>query len=106
MTISYSNPAAVHAPLGLYSHTVSVPEGTELRLQGVTEMQFGRQGSSTLALIDRHRRLSSCRNWLTRPGSSRSKLSLQKKHFLRATATGEQSGVRVSARGSSACDQL
>lgn len=30
MTISYSNPAAVHAPLGLYSHTVSVPEGTEL----------------------------------------------------------------------------
>ena len=29
-TISYSNPAAVHAPLGLYSHTVSVPEGTEL----------------------------------------------------------------------------
>jgi 2-iminobutanoate/2-iminopropanoate deaminase len=30
MTISYSNPADVHAPLGLYSHTVSVPEGTEL----------------------------------------------------------------------------
>lgn len=30
MTISYSNPAGVHAPLGLYSHTVSVPEGTEL----------------------------------------------------------------------------
>ena len=30
MTISYSNPAAVHAPLGLYSHTVSVPAGTEL----------------------------------------------------------------------------
>jgi 2-iminobutanoate/2-iminopropanoate deaminase len=30
MTISYSNPAEVHAPLGLYSHTVSVPEGTEL----------------------------------------------------------------------------
>lgn len=30
MTISFSNPAAVHAPLGLYSHTVSVPEGTEL----------------------------------------------------------------------------
>ena len=29
MTIS-SNPAEVHAPLGLYSHTVSVPEGTEL----------------------------------------------------------------------------
>jgi enamine deaminase RidA (YjgF/YER057c/UK114 family) len=30
MSISYSNPAGVHAPLGLYSHTVSVPEGTEL----------------------------------------------------------------------------
>src|SRR4029453_581311 len=30
MTISYSNPAGVHAPLGLYSHTASVPEGTEL----------------------------------------------------------------------------
>jgi len=30
MTISCSNPAGVHAPLGLYSHTVSVPEGTEL----------------------------------------------------------------------------
>jgi enamine deaminase RidA (YjgF/YER057c/UK114 family) len=30
MTASASNPAGVHAPLGLYSHTVSVPEGTEL----------------------------------------------------------------------------
>jgi 2-iminobutanoate/2-iminopropanoate deaminase len=30
MTISYSNPAGVHAPLGLYSHTVSVPAATEL----------------------------------------------------------------------------
>jgi enamine deaminase RidA (YjgF/YER057c/UK114 family) len=30
MSISYSSPAGVHAPLGLYSHTVSVPEGTEL----------------------------------------------------------------------------
>lgn len=30
MTISYSNPAEVHAPLGLYSHTVAVPAGTEL----------------------------------------------------------------------------
>jgi enamine deaminase RidA (YjgF/YER057c/UK114 family) len=30
MTISASNPPGVHAPLGLYSHTVSVPEGTEL----------------------------------------------------------------------------
>ncbi|MEO8035465.1 MAG: RidA family protein [Acidobacteriota bacterium] len=30
MTISYSNPSEVHAPLGLYSHAVSVPEGTDL----------------------------------------------------------------------------
>jgi 2-iminobutanoate/2-iminopropanoate deaminase len=30
MTVTFSNPSAVHAPLGLYSHTVSVPEGTEL----------------------------------------------------------------------------
>jgi enamine deaminase RidA (YjgF/YER057c/UK114 family) len=30
MTVSYSNPATVHAPLGLYSHTVTVPEGTQL----------------------------------------------------------------------------
>ena len=30
MNLTLSNPAAVHAPLGLYSHTVSVPEGTEL----------------------------------------------------------------------------
>jgi 2-iminobutanoate/2-iminopropanoate deaminase len=30
MPISYSNPAEVHAPVGLYSHTASVPEGTEL----------------------------------------------------------------------------
>src|SRR5215204_5839161 len=30
MSLSFSNPSCVHAPLGLYSHTVSVPEGTEL----------------------------------------------------------------------------
>lgn len=30
MTLSFANPSCVHAPLGLYSHTVSVPEGTEL----------------------------------------------------------------------------
>ena len=30
MAIHYSNPAAVHAPLGLYSHTVFVPAGTDL----------------------------------------------------------------------------
>jgi len=30
MSLSFSNPPDVHAPLGLYSHTVSVPAGTEL----------------------------------------------------------------------------
>jgi len=32
MNIKYSNPPGVHGPLGLYSHTVAVPEGTELVL--------------------------------------------------------------------------
>jgi 2-iminobutanoate/2-iminopropanoate deaminase len=30
MSLSFTNPPCVHAPLGLYSHTVSVPAGTEL----------------------------------------------------------------------------
>ena len=30
MTTTFSNPPGVHAPLGLYSHTVRVPAGTEL----------------------------------------------------------------------------
>jgi 2-iminobutanoate/2-iminopropanoate deaminase len=30
MTVDFSNPAGVHAPLGLYSHTAVVPEGTSL----------------------------------------------------------------------------
>ncbi len=30
MSLSFTNPSCVHAPLGLYSHTVAVPEGTEL----------------------------------------------------------------------------
>jgi enamine deaminase RidA (YjgF/YER057c/UK114 family) len=30
MTIRADNPDGVHPPLGLYSHTVTVPEGTEL----------------------------------------------------------------------------
>ena len=30
MSLIFENPSCVHAPLGLYSHTVSVPEGTEL----------------------------------------------------------------------------
>ncbi len=30
MTLTFTNPNGVHAPLGLYSHTVMVPSGTEL----------------------------------------------------------------------------
>jgi 2-iminobutanoate/2-iminopropanoate deaminase len=30
MTIKYVNPPDVHAPKGLYSHTVTVPSGTDL----------------------------------------------------------------------------
>jgi 2-iminobutanoate/2-iminopropanoate deaminase len=30
MSLSFANPPSVHAPLGLYSHTVSVPAGTDL----------------------------------------------------------------------------
>lgn len=30
MSLKFSNPESVHAPLGLYSHTVVVPPGTEL----------------------------------------------------------------------------
>jgi enamine deaminase RidA (YjgF/YER057c/UK114 family) len=30
MSLQFANPSGVHPPLGLYSHTVSVPAGTEL----------------------------------------------------------------------------
>lgn len=30
MTLKFTNPETVHAPLGLYSHTVTVPAGSEL----------------------------------------------------------------------------
>jgi 2-iminobutanoate/2-iminopropanoate deaminase len=30
MGLRFDNPTSVHSPLGLYSHTVTVPEGTEL----------------------------------------------------------------------------
>jgi 2-iminobutanoate/2-iminopropanoate deaminase len=30
MSLTFANPSCVHAPLGLYSHAVSVPQGTEL----------------------------------------------------------------------------
>lgn len=60
MTIQYSNPAGVHAPLGLYSHTVSVPEGTELifisgqvgvRPDGSTPATIGEQADQVFANI-------------------------------------------------------
>src|SRR5256885_11524843 len=60
MTISYSNPAGVHAPLGLYSHTVSVPERTELiflsgqlgvRLDGSAPTSIAEQADQVFANI-------------------------------------------------------
>jgi len=30
MSLRFENPVGIHSPLGLYSHTVTVPEGTEL----------------------------------------------------------------------------
>lgn len=58
--VSYSNPAGVHAPLGLYSHTVVVPEGTELiflsgqlgvRPDGSTPATIGEQADQVFANI-------------------------------------------------------
>ncbi len=58
VTISLTNPAAVHAPLGLYSHTVSVPEGAELiflsgqlgvRPDGSTPATIGEQADQVFA---------------------------------------------------------
>ena len=67
MAVSYSNPAGVHGPLGLYSHTVCVPEGTELiflsgqlgvRPDGVTpptiEEQADQVFANIIALLNAH----------------------------------------------------
>lgn len=60
MMVTYSNPAAVHAPLGLYSHTVSVPAGTDLiflsgqvgvRPDGSTPATIGEQADQVFANI-------------------------------------------------------
>ena len=60
MTIKFSNPAAVHAPLGLYSHTARVPGGTELlflsgqlgvRPDGSTPATIGGQADQVFANI-------------------------------------------------------
>jgi 2-iminobutanoate/2-iminopropanoate deaminase len=60
MTTHLTNPAGVHAPLGLYSHTVSVPAGTELifisgqvgmRPDGTTPATMSEQADQVFANI-------------------------------------------------------
>jgi 2-iminobutanoate/2-iminopropanoate deaminase len=67
MSLIFENPSCVHAPLGLYSHTASVPEGTELlfisgqlgvRLDGTTPSSIEEQAdqvfSNIVALLGAH----------------------------------------------------
>lgn len=67
MSLSFTNPPCVHAPLGLYSHTVSVPEGTDLlfisgqvgvRVDGTTPSAIAEQAdqvfSNIVALLQAH----------------------------------------------------
>ncbi len=67
MSLNFANPSSVHAPLGLYSHTVSVPEGTELlfisgqlgvRPDGTTPSTIAEQAdqvfSNIIALLQSH----------------------------------------------------
>ncbi len=67
MSLSFANPSCVHAPLGLYSHTVSVPEGMELlfisgqlgvRPDGTTPPTIAEQAdqvfSNIVALLESH----------------------------------------------------
>jgi 2-iminobutanoate/2-iminopropanoate deaminase len=67
MSLSFANPPCVHAPLGLYSHTVSVPEGLELlfisgqvgvRPDGATPSTIAEQAdqvfSNIVALLGSH----------------------------------------------------
>lgn len=67
MTIQFSNPDGVHPPLGLYSHTVSVPEGAKLifisgqlgiRPDGSCPASIGEQAdqvfSNIIALLKAH----------------------------------------------------
>ena len=60
MPLTFSNPASVHAPLGLYSHTVSVPAGTELvflsgqlgvRPDGSTPLTMAEQADQVFANV-------------------------------------------------------
>ncbi|MBI3651921.1 MAG: RidA family protein [Acidobacteria bacterium] len=67
MSLNFANPSGVHAPLGLYSHVVSVPQGTELlfisgqigvRPDGTTPATIGEQAdqvfANLVALLNAH----------------------------------------------------
>jgi enamine deaminase RidA (YjgF/YER057c/UK114 family) len=63
MTIEYFNSPAVHAPRGLYSHTVTVPAGTDLifisgqvgvRPDGTTPSSIAEQADQVFANIVAH----------------------------------------------------
>lgn len=63
--VRFSNPAGVHAPLGLYSHTVVVPAGTELiylsgqlgvRPDGSTPATMAEQADQVFANLIAHLR--------------------------------------------------
>ena len=63
MTIKYVNPPDVHAPRGLYSHTVTVPAGTDLiflsgqvgvRPDGTTPSSIAEQADQVFANIVAH----------------------------------------------------
>jgi 2-iminobutanoate/2-iminopropanoate deaminase len=63
MTIEYLNPPGVHAPRGLYSHTVTVPAGTDLifisgqvgvRPDGTTPSSIAEQADQVFANIVTH----------------------------------------------------
>lgn len=60
MTMRFDNPPTVHAPLGLYTHVVTVPERTELvylsgqlgvRRDGSTPATIGEQADQAFANI-------------------------------------------------------
>lgn len=60
MSLRFDNPGTVHPPLGLYTHTVTVPEGTELvylsgqlgvRPDGSTPATIGEQADQVFANI-------------------------------------------------------
>ncbi|WP_161974581.1 RidA family protein [Piscinibacter terrae] len=67
MSLRFDNPATVHPPLGLYTHTVTVPEGTQLlylsgqlgvRPDGSTPPTIAEQAdqvfSNIVTLLDAH----------------------------------------------------